>query len=162
MAISTLVVHERLGTWARHLRPRLNGWPVRVVETRSSGDLETALAGAVCPLLVVDLANRPRAGLDDLDRAIRLAPDALALVLDPNSHDGVRLLALEIGAAHVLSGPTTPPAVAGLVCRWLCLSQKRAETAGWSGSAPPPADPEPWNWLTPLINSWPSGQRPAR
>lgn len=152
-----LVIHERIGTWARHVRPRLTaGGPVRVVESRSAGDLAAALAGAACPVVVLDLGRRPRAALDDLDRALAVAPDALVLVLDPGPHAGAALLARELGATHVLSGPATPPAVAALVARWLPLARRRTEAVGWSVSAPDPPAPEPWNWLTPLLNGTPS------
>ena len=90
-----LVIHERLGYWARHLRPRLVGWPIAWVETRSSADLEAALAGTACPIVVIDVADRPRAAMEDLDRAMRTAPNALALILDPRAR-GVASLALEL------------------------------------------------------------------
>lgn len=158
-----LVVHERIGTWARHLRARLSDWPVGVVETRSSSDLESALFGSICPILLIDLGRRPRAGLEDLDRAIRVAADALALVLDPASHDGVPLLARELGAAHVISGPVPPPVVARLFVRWLSLAERRAAAAGWSTTLPKAPEPEPWNWLSPLLNPWPAvAPRPSR
>ncbi len=152
MPSQSLVIHERIGTWARQLRPRLPGDPpVRLIESRSAADLDAALAGSACPVVVIDLGHRPRAGLDDLDRVLALAPDALVLVLDPKSHASAALLAREFGAAHVLSGPTTPPAVAALIARWLDLARHRTEIAGWSVSAPAPPEPEPWNWLTPLL-----------
>jgi hypothetical protein len=149
-----LVTHERLAYWARHLRSRLADRSVRVVETRSSDDLEAALraAGLVCPVVLIDLARRVRAGLEDLDRAVQAAPDALTLVLDPGDHDGVALLAREIGATHVIAGATTPPAVADLLARWLLLAQRRCALSGWTGPAAGPPEPEPWNWLTPLLN----------
>jgi len=56
LASLPLVIHERLGNWARHLRPRLSAWPVRVVESRSTADLESALSRAACPIVVIDLA----------------------------------------------------------------------------------------------------------
>jgi hypothetical protein len=161
LASQLLVIHERIATWARALRPRLQGWPVRIVETRSAADLQAALAGAVFPVVVIDLARGPRAGLDELDRALRVAPDALTLVLDPEEHEGVLLLSREIGATDVIAGPTTPPLVADLLARWLQLARHRAEAAGWSGNAPEPPEPEPWNWLTPLLNSWAGAARPA-
>ena len=162
MASQLLVIHERITNWARQIRPRLVGDPVRVVETRSASDLEAALAGSACPVVLLDLGRRPRAALDDLDRALRVAPDALVLVLDPESYDGAALLARELGATHVVSGPATPPAVAGLLGRWLPLARRRAESAGWSGSAPEPPEPEPWNWLTPLLNGTAEAPRPPR
>jgi hypothetical protein len=161
LASQVLVIHERIGTWARHLRPRLGESPVRLVETRSGADLDATLAGACCPVVLIDLGRRPRAALDELDRALRAAPDALVLVLDPESHDGAELLARELGATHVISGPAAPPAVARLLTRWLPLAQRRAEAAGWSGSAPEPPEPEPWNWLRPLLDGQ-GAPRPAR
>jgi hypothetical protein len=73
-------------------------------------------------------------------------------VLDGEAHDGAALLARELGATHVLSGPVPPPAVAALLDRWLPLARRRTETAGWSTAAPEPPRPEPWNWLTPLLD----------
>ncbi len=151
LASLTLVIHERRGIWARHLRPRLSTWPVRWVETRSSADLDAALAGAVCPIVVLDLARRVRAGLEDLDRAMQRAPGAMVLVLDPEAHEGVAVLVRELGATHVISGVATPPAVADLLARWLPLAQRQAEGEGWSSAPPPVPEPEPWNWLAPLL-----------
>ncbi|MCA1686016.1 MAG: hypothetical protein LC745_08540, partial [Planctomycetia bacterium] len=93
MATQLLVIHERIGTWARHLRPRLAVGPVRVVETRSAADLEAALAGSACPVVVIDLGRRPPAALDELGRAVGVAPGALVLALDPETSEGVALLA---------------------------------------------------------------------
>src|SRR4051794_38673070 len=76
-----LIIHERFGYWARHLKPRIVSWPIDWVETRSAADLEEALAGTACPIVVIDVADRPRPAMEDLDRAIRTAPNALALVL---------------------------------------------------------------------------------
>jgi hypothetical protein len=132
-----LAVHERLGRWARQLRPRVAGWPVRLVETRSAPELARALAGSACSLGLVDLGDRPLDGLDDLDFALRLAPDALVLVLDPSRCDEVASLARELGAAHVLSGVATPPAVVDLLARWLPLARRRAEAAGWVAAPEP-------------------------
>ena len=151
LADLTLVIHERRDTWARHLRPRLLAWPIRWAETRSAADLESALAGAACPIVVIDLARRVRAGLEDLDRAMQSAPTALVLVLDPAAHEGVSVLARELGATHVISGVATPPAVADLLARWLPLAQRQAEGEGWSHAPPSVPGPEPWNWLTPLL-----------
>ena len=162
MPSQLLVVHERVGNWARQLRPRLAGRPVRLVETRSADDLEAALAGAACPILLVDLARRPRAALEDLDRGLRVSPGALALVLDPEGHEGAALLAREVGASHVAAGPVTPPAVVDLLSRWLPLAQRRSESAGWSAATPEPPEPEPWNWLTPMLNGLACEPRASR
>jgi len=155
LASLAVVIHERRGIWARQLRPRLLAWPIRWVETRSTADLEAALAGMACPVVLLDLARRPRAALEDLDRAAQAAPNALILVLDPQAHEGVATLARELGATHVLSGPVTPPAVAQLIARWLPLAQRQAEGDGWSNALEPEPKPEPWNWLAPLLSARP-------
>lgn len=158
-----VVIHERIGNWARQLRPRLSAWPIRLVESRSTADLEAAVARTACPILVLDLARRPRAGLEDLDRAIQAAPRALALVLDSESHEGVATLAREIGAVHVFSGVVTPPTVALLISRWISLAQRRTENDGWSIASKPDPEPEPWNWLAPyLIPERPASGRASR
>jgi hypothetical protein len=126
-----------MGHWARQLRPRVAGWPVRLVETRSATDLAVTLAGSACSLALVDLGDRPVAGLEDLDQALSLAPNALVLVLDPSASAEVAPLARELGAAHVISGVAIPPAVVGLLARWMPLARRRAEVEGWA------ADPEP-------------------
>ena len=38
-----LMLHERLGNWARQLRPRLHNLPIRWFETRSRADLDDVL-----------------------------------------------------------------------------------------------------------------------
>jgi hypothetical protein len=157
LASLPLVIHERLGNWARQLRPRLAGWPVRLSESRSPADLEAAVAGTACPIVVIDASRRPRAALEDLDRAIRAAPRAMVLVLDPDGHEEVARLAREIGATHVLSGVITPPAVALLLARWIPLAQRRAEGDGWSAAWKPEPEPEPWNWLAPYLVAGPAG-----
>gem|GEM_PF-1051948 len=151
MANLPLVVHERLGNWARQLRPRLSAWPIRLVESRSTADLTNALTGTACPLVVIDLAQRPRVGLEDLDRAMQTASQAMVLVLDAEAHDGVETLARELGATHVFSGSFTPPAVAQLIARWIPLALRRAEQDGWSSAWKPEPEPEPWNWLAPYL-----------
>jgi DNA-binding NtrC family response regulator len=157
LASPILVVHERIGSWSRQLRPRLAAQPVRLIESRSATDLEQALRGAVCPLVLIDLGARPVLGLDDLDRAVRSAPDALALVLDAEARLGLASLARELGASHVISGPAPPPAVAALLSRWICLAQVRAKRSGWACSPPERPAPEPWNWLNPLLATWTAG-----
>jgi hypothetical protein len=134
-----LVVHERLGIWARQLRPRVAAWPVHLVETRSAADLKRALARSSCPLVVLDLRDRVPAGIEDLALALQVAPNALVVVLDPSAGDGVAGLVRELGAAHVLSGVVPPPVVAELLARWLPLALHRAEADGWA----PDRDPEP-------------------
>jgi CheY-like chemotaxis protein len=136
-----LIIHERLGNWGRQIRPRAVRWPARVVETRSAADLEAALARAACPILLIDLGDRVRAGLEDLHRAVQAAPNALSLVLDAKARPAVALLARELGATHVLSGVVTPPSVVALLTRWLPLARRRAELDGWAGDTKAAADP---------------------
>jgi DNA-binding NarL/FixJ family response regulator len=152
-----LVIHERIALWARQIRPRLADRPVRLIQTRSVSDLESVLAGSVsaCPVVLIDLSGRVRNGLEGLDRALRVAPEALVLVLDPGQHEGVALLCREIGATHVIAGPVPPPDVAALLLRWLALATKRAEACGWWRPQPETLEPEPWNWLTPLLKTHP-------
>ena len=154
MASQVLVIHERIGNWARQLRPRLSERPVRVIETRSPADLDVAVRGGclVYPVVLLDLARQVHRGLDDLQRVIAAAPDALVLVLDPLAHAGVALLAREAGAAHVIAGPVTPPAVERLLSRWLLLAQRRQDLDGWTRQASSEPEPEPWNWITPLLS----------
>ncbi len=143
MPSTTVVTHERRATWARHLRPRLAAGagpgPIRWIESRSGDDLERAVRGVSAPVVVLDVADRPRAMLEDLDRAARAAPAGLFLVLDPRAHPGVSALAFELGATLVMAGVVPPPRVAEMVLRWLPLSRRRAESDGWA-----PDDPGPW------------------
>ncbi len=161
MASQILVVHERIGMWARQIQPRVAGWPLRLVETRSALDFAPVLTETPCPLVVLDVAHRPRAALEDLDRALVLAPQALALVLNPLATEGVAPIAWELGATYVLDGPCTPPEVIGWLSRWLPLARRRTEAAGraWSSLAPPEANS--WDWLTPYLGTrggldWPA------
>jgi AmiR/NasT family two-component response regulator len=133
MPSATVVTHERRATWARHLRPRLAAaGAVRWVESRSGSDLVRAVRGEPSPVVVIDVADRPRAMLEDLDRAAEACPTGLFLVLDPESHPGVTPLAFELGATLVMAGVIPPPRVAAMVLRWLPLARRRAEEAGWS------------------------------
>src|SRR5690242_2459701 len=91
-----LVVHERLGVWARQLRPRTIGWPVRLVESRSAENLLAASSQSACPLVMFDLASRPLSALGELDRLMQRAPGALVLVLVPEPFDEVTTLAREL------------------------------------------------------------------
>ena len=154
MASLLLVVHERIGYWGRQLQSRLVNRSVRIVESRSAEDLEQALTNVVCSLVVIDLGHKGCGGLDDLGRALGTAPDALVLVIDPASREGVAMLARELGASQVLSGTVTPPEVVDVMTRWISLAQARAKSSGWAGRDPEPPAPEPWNWLAPHIHAW--------
>lgn len=127
-----LVIHERLGVWARQLRPRLSSWPVRVVESRSIADLAAAVRLWAAPLVIIDVGKRPRAALEALEATLAAAPAALVLLIDPLCHTEMPLLARELGATHVLTRPVTPPIVSGLLAHWIPLALRRSESEGWS------------------------------
>ena len=141
-----VILHERRGNWAGQLRTRLQDRPVRWIETRSAADLDAALLGLACPVVLIDLRNDPAQGLNDLDRVLRQSPAARILVLDPEEEQGVVELARELGAAQVISGFVPPPEVANLLDRWIKLAVTQIEREGWSRSLPVevPIDPESW------------------
>ena len=72
-------------------------------------------------------------------------------MLDPEGREGIRDLARELGATHVVSGFAAPPEVAGLVARWVALAAAEADRGGWS--RPTPVDPakHPMEWIDGLI-----------
>ncbi len=146
MTRMVVILHERLGTWSSQLRPRVQGWPVHWIETRSATDLDKALIGLACPVVLIDLKRNVVEGLSNLDRLTRLFPGARVLVLDPEAHDGVAELARELGATHVLSGFVPPPEVACLIDRWISLAEIQTDRAGWSRPmvADTPMAPEEW------------------
>lgn len=135
-----LIIHERLANWGRQLRPRTGGWAVHVIETRSREDLLIAVAQAACPLIVIDLGDRPRAALEDLAIAHRVAPNALSLVIASPRYPEIGDFAREWGASQVLRGAATPPEVLELLRRWYALAQMRTDADGWSSRAEPRAD----------------------
>jgi hypothetical protein len=144
MSSTLVVIHERLGVWARQLRPRLAPHvDVRWVETRSTADLEQAVAGSAAPIVVIDLADRTAAMLADLDAAAQLSPGGLFLVLDRQANVEAAALARELGATLVFSGFTPPPRVAALLERWIPLARRRSEADGWA--RPPEPTPELWD-----------------
>ena len=132
-----LILHERLGNWARQLRPRLHNLPIRWFETRSRADLEGVLTGLSCPVVLIDPGKQVANGLVDLDLVLTRAPDALVLVNNAESDTEVTSLARELGATHVLSGFVPPPEVASLLTRWILLARRQIERAGWSRTSSP-------------------------
>jgi len=143
-----VILYERLGNWARHLRPRLADQPVRWFETRSPADLEGVLAGLASPVVLIDLGRHPAAGLEAVELVGLRAPDARILVLDPEAHGPVPGLARELGATHVISGFVPPPVLAALLARWIALARRSLEQTGWSRTTFPPTETEPWSWLS--------------
>jgi hypothetical protein len=138
----SIIIHERLAYWSRQIRPRFRGWPIRWSETRSTSELVQSASQSTCPIFLIDLADRPRQGLEDLDAGLIEAPLALSLVFDPLTHDGVSTTARELGATLVLSGVVVPPKVVALLQRWLPVARQRSESDGWS--VPIGAEPDPW------------------
>ena len=132
-----LILHERLGNWARQLRPRLHNLPIRWFETRSRADLEHILPGLACPVVLIDPGKLVANGLVDLDLVLMRSPDAMVLVNNAESNTEVTSLARELGATHVLSGFVPPPEVAGLLTRWILLARRQIERAGWSRTSSP-------------------------
>jgi hypothetical protein len=104
------------------------------METRSAADLDAALLGLACPVVLIDLRNHAVQGLDDLDRALRQSPAARVLVLDPDANEGVVELARELGATLAIAGFVPPPDVARLIDRWIKLAVAQTEREGWSRS----------------------------
>jgi hypothetical protein len=143
-----VILYERLGNWARQLRPRLCDQPLRWFETRSPTDLEGVLAGLASPVVLIDLGRHVAAGLEAVDLVGRRAPDARILVLDPEAHRPMPGLARELGATHVVSGFVPPPVIAELIARWIALARRSLEQTGWSRTTFPPTETEPWSWLS--------------
>ncbi len=140
-----MILHERLGNWARQLRPRLYDLPIRWFETRSIADLDAVLTGVASPIVLIDLGSRPAAGLLGLRAILRRASDARILVLDPEVHHEAAGLARELGATHLIPGFVPPPVVASLLRRWVKLAQRRIEHRGWSRALTPDPELEPWS-----------------
>ncbi len=74
MTRTAVILHERLGTWSAQLRSRLQERPVHWIETRSASELERALIGLACPVVLIDLRRDVEEGLIALDRLLRLTP----------------------------------------------------------------------------------------
>jgi hypothetical protein len=152
LASIAVVLHERLGTWAGQLRARLQDLPVRWYETRSAADVEEAIRGMACPVVLIDLSRNVVEGLRQLDQITARSPGARVLVLDPDSIKDVPMLARELGATHVISGFVPPPRVAALIARWVDLAAREMTRGEWSRQpvADPPADLDGWLELASL------------
>jgi hypothetical protein len=148
MQPQSIIIHERLAYWSRQIRPRFRGCPIRWSETRSSSEFVRSASQSTCPIFLIDLADRPGQGLEDLGAGLIAAPMALSLVLDPRSHDGLCTTARELGATLVLPGLVVPPGVVALLQRWLPVARQRSESDGWS--VPIGAEPDFWGRPSPL------------
>ena len=144
--ITPLIIHERQARWARQIRPRVVGWPVSALETRTGAELASAAARSACPLVVVDPRARELAALEDLVLARRAAPGLLAMVFAPSPHAGdFASLAREMGATMILESSAPPPTVLKVLARWLRLARGRSSRTGWAEDCLPVA--EPWELL---------------
>ena len=132
-----LILHERLGNWARQLRPRMHSLPIRWFETRSRADLEDVLTGLACPVVLIDPGKHVACGMLDLDLIRMRAPGSLVLMNQTEPDTQTATLARELGATHVLCGFVPPPEVAGLLTRWVLLARRLIERGGWSRSLSP-------------------------
>ncbi len=146
-----MILHERLGNWARQLRPRLYDLPIRWFETRSLADLGAILTGLAAPIVLIDLGSRPTEGLLGLRAILQRTSDARVLLLDPEVHQEAAGLARELGATHVIAGFVPPPVVASLLRRWVKSAQSPIKHRGWSRALTPDPESEPWSWLAPYL-----------
>lgn len=140
-----LIIHERIGRWAAQIRSRTVDLRVRLQETRSAEDLDSAASSSVCPIILISVENRPRVSLEHLHRARLIAPKALILVVNAPELPEFATIARELGATHVLPRPALPPEVMFWIHRWLPLARQRTEASGWSEERRP--EPEPWEAL---------------
>ena len=154
-----VILHERLGHWNRQLRPRLHDRPVRWFETRSRADLDRLLTGLACPVVLIDLGRHPAEGLKDLDHILeRASGRARARHRSGIPRRGSRP-ARELGATHVAAGFVPPPFVARLMARWIELAQRHLEHDGWSRTAFPKTQTEPWAWLADFLDDGPAARK---
>ena len=109
------------------------GAAVHWIETRSATDLDKALLGLACPVVLIDLRRNVVQGLSDLDRLTRFFPGARVLVLDPEAHDGAVELARESGATPRDRRVCTASQVACLIDRWIALAGLQTDRAGCRG-----------------------------
>ncbi len=147
-----VILHERLGTWIRQLRPRLYDRPVRWFESRASSDLEALLSGLALPLVLIDLGRDAAAGLRDIGLVSLRVPDARILAIDAGGRPDVAAAAREIGATHVFSGFVPPPVVAELMSHWITAARMGIERAGWSRTTFPDTETDPWSWLSDYLD----------
>ena len=147
-----VILHERLGNWARqHCGLGCTDLPVRWFETRSAADLAGAIDGPASPVVVIDLGKDPAGPLEDLARVVArdvVGPGPGDRCRGPRGGQGAGPRA---GRDARRLGLRPPPEVAELVRdRWRWRRPK-PRTAGWS--RPMPVDPakHPMEWIEGLI-----------
>lgn len=150
-----LIIHERRATWARRLRPLMNGRAVRLVESRAAEEARTAAESAFAPIGIFDLTDRPAWSLEGLAAFRATAEDGFALAIDGRRRGDVVRAARELGATVVMEGPARPPDILYLIDRWLHLGRQRASREGWVGDPGPDDDP-----IAVLIRMAPSARKP--
>lgn len=146
-----VVLHERLGGWARQLRPRLAGSPARWIETRSTAELLVAITGGASPVILIEASQDPEGNLREVALVVERGGSPLVLFIDPLDRSDVMDLGRELGATLTVGGRCTPPEVAELIGRWIGLSARANAREGWS--RPRPADPlrDPSAWIEELV-----------
>jgi hypothetical protein len=147
-----VILHERLGTWIRQLRPRLYDRPVRWFESRATSELDVLLTGLALPLVLIDLGRDAAAGLRDIGLVSLRVPDARILAIDSGGRPDVAAAAREMGATHVFSGFVPPPVVAELMSHWIMAARLGIERAGWSRTTFPDTETDPWSWLSDYLD----------
>ncbi len=140
-----MILHERLSKWSAQVRPRVVSWPVRLKETRSLDELTAAASGHVCPIVIIAGSGALGQTLESVAEARRASAGAMILVVDAPDSAEFLLVAIELGASHVLARPVLPPQIMTWLERWVALAQLRTEASGWSLDRAP--EPEPWEAL---------------
>lgn len=140
-----LILHERIGRWARQFRPRADAWGVRLIESRSLSDLESALGLSSAPIVIVDFRDRAQPPFDAIVLTRMIASNSLILAVIPGAEPHLGMDAVEAGAT--ISRHTTSPLLdtLNLIERWVKLAKSRSETGGWSPDRSP--TPEPWETI---------------
>ncbi|WP_165071705.1 hypothetical protein [Paludisphaera rhizosphaerae] len=146
-----VVLHERSGVWARQLRARLDGAPVRWAETRSTAGLLEAVIGDATPVVLIEGGPDPEKALREVAQVVERGSSPLIMFIDPFDRLDVMDAARDLGVTRAVSGRVAPPEVAELIGRWIGLSAKAYASEGWS--RPRPADPsrDPSAWIEEVI-----------
>jgi hypothetical protein len=146
-----VVLHERSGSWAGQLRPRLGDVPARWFETRSTVDLLAAVAGRASPVVLIEAGTDAEPALRDLTRVAASASAPLILFLDPRARPEVLRAARELGATLAETGRITPPEAADHMERWIGLAARAIEREGWTRAVTADPSREPDEWVDEIV-----------